>query len=163
MSSWEPWVLWLLISILFCALLISYYNRMARHAVFFFWLSGCCSQRGLYFVLAHYLGAWRILIKMSLKGQTVFWNLLVLTSNLEFRSCSHICERKPMTQRWCLASSEWDRALGQIPPLLFFLSLFFSEISRTVGASPRLYDLVKWRVKSLEFKFGFFILLSGHP
>lgn len=89
---------------------------------FFFFPSGCC-QRGLYFALSHYVSAWRVLIKMSLKGQAVLGNFLILILNLEFSSCSQeeALAPKMMLRPQCMKSGH---GLSSSAAVLFVLPCF---------------------------------------
>ena len=126
---------------------------MAWHSVFFFLASWLPQPEGAVFcTFSLCLCAWRLLIKMSLKGQAVFWNFLVLTLTLEFSSSSHSHERKHLSQRWHSDSGACSQAVGKVPWLLFFLSFFVLLGDQQGGASPR--PCGKWIVWNI--KLGIF-------
>lgn len=127
---------------------------MAWHSVFFlaYWLLQ--PEGAVFCTFSLHLCARRLLIKMSLKGQAVFCNFLVLALPLEFSSSSHSRERKPLSQRWCCDSSACSQAMEKVPWLLFFLSFFVLLGDQQGGGSPRpCGKRIGWNIKLGIFRY----------
>lgn len=130
---------------------------MAWHSVFFFLACWLLQPEGAVFcTFSLHLCARRLLMKMSLKGQAVFWNFLVLALTLEFSSSSHSRERKPLSQRWCSDSSACSQAVEKVPWLLFFLSFFVLLGDQQGGGVSK----AMWKVNRLDYKIGYLRLCT---